>query len=77
MGRRDGLSVAVLYPTASKPDNLHNKTGLVVLVAPVSRTMRGQVLASHFLLSKRATDLRPGCKTQRIAPTLRQDESRN
>ncbi|GFO32103.1 hypothetical protein PoB_005860800 [Plakobranchus ocellatus] len=30
-----------------------------------------------FPLTNRATDVRPGCKTQRIAPTLRQDESRS
>ncbi|GFO25618.1 hypothetical protein PoB_005212300 [Plakobranchus ocellatus] len=29
-------------------------------------------MASPFPLSVRATDVRPGCKTQRIAPTLRQ-----
>ncbi|GFO09167.1 hypothetical protein PoB_003567200 [Plakobranchus ocellatus] len=29
-------------------------------------------MASPLLLSNRATDIRPGCKTQRIAPTLRQ-----
>ncbi|GFO05458.1 hypothetical protein PoB_003196300 [Plakobranchus ocellatus] len=34
--------------------------------------MRGHVIAPPFPLSDRATDVRPGCKTQRIAPTLRQ-----
>ncbi|GFN79926.1 hypothetical protein PoB_000643200 [Plakobranchus ocellatus] len=29
-------------------------------------------MAPPFPLSDRATDVRPGCKTQRIAPTLRQ-----
>ncbi|GFN77806.1 hypothetical protein PoB_000431200 [Plakobranchus ocellatus] len=29
-------------------------------------------MAPPFLLSDRAADVRPGCKTQRIAPTLRQ-----
>ncbi|GFO42036.1 hypothetical protein PoB_006854100 [Plakobranchus ocellatus] len=29
-------------------------------------------MAHPFPLSNRATDVRPGCKTQRIAPTLRQ-----
>ncbi|GFO28413.1 histone-lysine N-methyltransferase SETMAR [Plakobranchus ocellatus] len=29
-------------------------------------------MAPLFPLSNRATDVRPGCKTQRIAPTLRQ-----
>ncbi|GFO40498.1 hypothetical protein PoB_006700300 [Plakobranchus ocellatus] len=29
-------------------------------------------MAPPFPLSNRATDVRPGCKTQRIAPTLRQ-----
>ncbi|GFN80896.1 hypothetical protein PoB_000740200 [Plakobranchus ocellatus] len=40
--------------------------------AAVSRIMRGHVLAPPFPLSNRATDVRPGCKTKRIAPTLRQ-----
>ncbi|GFO08590.1 hypothetical protein PoB_003509500 [Plakobranchus ocellatus] len=30
-------------------------------------------MAPPFPLSNRATDVRPGCKTQRIAPTLRQE----
>ncbi|GFO46993.1 hypothetical protein PoB_007349800 [Plakobranchus ocellatus] len=34
-------------------------------------------MAPPFPLCNRATDIRPGCKTQRIAPTLRQDESRS
>ncbi|GFN77089.1 hypothetical protein PoB_000359500 [Plakobranchus ocellatus] len=34
--------------------------------------MRGHVTAPPFPLSDRAADVRPGCKTQRIAPTLRQ-----
>ncbi|GFO41355.1 hypothetical protein PoB_006786000 [Plakobranchus ocellatus] len=34
-------------------------------------------MAPPFLLSNRATDVRPSCKTQRIAPTFRQDESRS
>ncbi|GFN77201.1 hypothetical protein PoB_000370700 [Plakobranchus ocellatus] len=34
--------------------------------------MRGHVMAAPFPLSDRATDVRPGRKTQRIAPTLRQ-----
>ncbi|GFO43207.1 hypothetical protein PoB_006971200 [Plakobranchus ocellatus] len=34
--------------------------------------MRGNVISPPFPLSDRATDVRPGCKTQRIAPTLRQ-----
>ncbi|GFO01468.1 hypothetical protein PoB_002797300 [Plakobranchus ocellatus] len=38
----------------------------------VSRIMRGHVMAAPFPLSDRASDVRPGCKTQRIAPTLRQ-----
>ncbi|GFN93992.1 hypothetical protein PoB_002049800 [Plakobranchus ocellatus] len=38
----------------------------------VSRIMRGHVMAAPFPLSDRATDVRPGCKTQRIAPTLQQ-----
>ncbi|GFN98081.1 hypothetical protein PoB_002458700 [Plakobranchus ocellatus] len=29
-------------------------------------------MAPPFSLSNRATDVRPGCKTQKIAPTLRQ-----
>ncbi|GFO48680.1 hypothetical protein PoB_007518500 [Plakobranchus ocellatus] len=37
--------------------------------------MRGYVMVAPFPLSNRATDVRPGCKTQRIAPTLRQDGS--
>ncbi|GFN88524.1 hypothetical protein PoB_001503000 [Plakobranchus ocellatus] len=51
---------------------MRNKTGLVVRTATVSRIMRGNVMALHFPLSDRASDVRPGCKTQRIAPTLRQ-----
>ncbi|GFO28629.1 hypothetical protein PoB_005513400 [Plakobranchus ocellatus] len=39
--------------------------------------MRGHVMASPFRLSNRATDVRPCCKTQRIAQMLRQDESRS
>ncbi|GFN96224.1 hypothetical protein PoB_002273000 [Plakobranchus ocellatus] len=38
----------------------------------VSRSMRGHVMAPPFPLSNKATDVRPGCKTQRIAPTLQQ-----
>ncbi|GFO24922.1 hypothetical protein PoB_005142700 [Plakobranchus ocellatus] len=38
----------------------------------VSSIMRGQVMATPFPLSNRATDVKPGCKTQRITPTLRQ-----
>ncbi|GFN94783.1 hypothetical protein PoB_002128900 [Plakobranchus ocellatus] len=34
--------------------------------------MHGQVIALPFPLSDRASDVKPGCKTQRIAPTLRQ-----
>ncbi|GFO44634.1 hypothetical protein PoB_007113900 [Plakobranchus ocellatus] len=34
--------------------------------------MRGHLMAAPFPLSDRASDVRPGCKTQRIAPTLRQ-----
>ncbi|GFN91941.1 hypothetical protein PoB_001844700 [Plakobranchus ocellatus] len=34
--------------------------------------MHGHVIAAPFPLSDRASDVRPGCKTQRIAPTLRQ-----
>ncbi|GFO00955.1 hypothetical protein PoB_002746000 [Plakobranchus ocellatus] len=34
--------------------------------------MRGHVTAPPFPLSDRAADVRPGCKTQRIAQTLRQ-----
>ncbi|GFO03769.1 hypothetical protein PoB_003027400 [Plakobranchus ocellatus] len=49
-----------------------NKTGLVVRATTVTRIMRGHVMADPFLLSDRASDVRTGCKTQRIAPTLRQ-----
>ncbi|GFO49384.1 hypothetical protein PoB_007588900 [Plakobranchus ocellatus] len=34
--------------------------------------MRGNVMVPPFPLSDRASDVRLGCKTQRIAPTLRQ-----
>ncbi|GFO34039.1 hypothetical protein PoB_006054400 [Plakobranchus ocellatus] len=34
-------------------------------------------MAPLFPSSYRATDVRAGCKTLRIAPTLRQDESRS
>ncbi|GFO22253.1 hypothetical protein PoB_004875800 [Plakobranchus ocellatus] len=34
--------------------------------------MRDHVMAPPFPLSNRATDVRPGCKTEKIAPTLRQ-----
>ncbi|GFO09524.1 hypothetical protein PoB_003602900 [Plakobranchus ocellatus] len=44
----------------------------MVRAATVSRIMRGHVMAAPFPLSNRATDIRPGCKTQRIAPSLRQ-----
>ncbi|GFN80798.1 hypothetical protein PoB_000730400 [Plakobranchus ocellatus] len=47
----------------------------MVRAATVSRIMCGHVMATPahpFPLSDRATDVRPGCKTQRIAPTLRQ-----
>ncbi|GFO23198.1 hypothetical protein PoB_004970300 [Plakobranchus ocellatus] len=40
--------------------------------ATVSRVVRGHIMAPPFALSNRATDVRPGYKTQRIAPTLRQ-----
>ncbi|GFO05459.1 hypothetical protein PoB_003196400 [Plakobranchus ocellatus] len=51
---------------------LRNETGLVVRAGTVNRIMRGHVMAPPFPLSDRASDVRPGCKTQRIAPTLRQ-----
>ncbi|GFO46983.1 hypothetical protein PoB_007348800 [Plakobranchus ocellatus] len=38
----------------------------------VSRIVRGHVMAPPFPLSNRASDVRPGCRIQRIAPTLRQ-----
>ncbi|GFO34698.1 hypothetical protein PoB_006120300 [Plakobranchus ocellatus] len=44
----------------------------MVRAATVSRIMRGHVMAAPFPLSVRASDVRPGCKTQRIAPTIRQ-----
>ncbi|GFN75962.1 hypothetical protein PoB_000246800 [Plakobranchus ocellatus] len=44
----------------------------MVRAATVSRIMRGHVMAAPFPLSDRTSDVRPGCKTQRIAPTLRQ-----
>ncbi|GFO40737.1 hypothetical protein PoB_006724200 [Plakobranchus ocellatus] len=34
--------------------------------------MRGHVMAAPVPLSDRASDVRSGCKTQRITPTLRQ-----
>ncbi|GFO25777.1 hypothetical protein PoB_005228200 [Plakobranchus ocellatus] len=40
--------------------------------ATVSRIMRGHIMAPPFPLSNRGTDARPGCETQRIAPSLRQ-----
>ncbi|GFO30033.1 hypothetical protein PoB_005653800 [Plakobranchus ocellatus] len=57
---------------AYKPDNLRNSTGLVFRAATVSRIMRGHVMSPPFPLPNRATDVRTGCKTHRIAPTLRQ-----
>ncbi|GFN73743.1 hypothetical protein PoB_000024900 [Plakobranchus ocellatus] len=60
------------YPSTSQPDNLRNKTSLVFREATVSRIMSGHVMAPHIPLSNRVTDVRPSCKTQRIAPTLRQ-----
>ncbi|GFO46135.1 hypothetical protein PoB_007264000 [Plakobranchus ocellatus] len=39
--------------------------------------MRGHLMAPSFSLSNRATDIRPGSKAQRVALTLRQDESRS
>ncbi|GFO39018.1 hypothetical protein PoB_006552300 [Plakobranchus ocellatus] len=62
------MSQLLLYPTPSWPENLRNKTGLVVRAAMVSRIMRGRKMAPHFRLSNGATDVRPGCKTQRITP---------
>ncbi|GFO49589.1 hypothetical protein PoB_007609400 [Plakobranchus ocellatus] len=55
----------------------HRHVSLIICVtrlasATISRIMRGHVMAPPFPLSDRATDVRPGCKTQRIAPTLRQ-----
>ncbi|GFO03022.1 hypothetical protein PoB_002952700 [Plakobranchus ocellatus] len=47
-------------------------TGLVIRAATVSRIMRGHVMATPFPLSNSATDVRPGWKTQRIAPAPRQ-----
>ncbi|GFN74043.1 vacuolar segregation protein pep7-like [Plakobranchus ocellatus] len=57
----------------SWPDNLRNKTGLMVRAAMVSRIMCGHVMASPFPLSNRATRQDQGGKTQRIANTLRQE----
>ncbi|GFO43859.1 hypothetical protein PoB_007036400 [Plakobranchus ocellatus] len=45
---------------------------LVIRAAKGSRIMHGHVMAAPFPLFDRATDVRPGCKTRRIAPTLRQ-----
>ncbi|GFO30778.1 hypothetical protein PoB_005728300 [Plakobranchus ocellatus] len=67
-----GPTLTVRYPPTSWPDNLRYKTGLVFRAATVSRIMRGHVMAAPFPLSNRATDVRPGCETQRIAPTLRE-----
>ncbi|GFN89260.1 hypothetical protein PoB_001576600 [Plakobranchus ocellatus] len=67
----------MLYPTRSKSGTLPSKTGLVVSAVTVSRIMRGHVMAPLLPLSNRSTDIRPGCNTQRIAPTPRLDESRN
>ncbi|GFO08790.1 hypothetical protein PoB_003529500 [Plakobranchus ocellatus] len=44
----------------------------MVRTATVSRIMLGHVMAAPFPLSDRASDVRPGCKTRRIASTLRQ-----
>ncbi|GFO28082.1 hypothetical protein PoB_005458700 [Plakobranchus ocellatus] len=38
----------------------------------VNRVMRGHVMARPFPLCNRASDVRPGFKAQRMAPTLRQ-----
>ncbi|GFO33101.1 hypothetical protein PoB_005960600 [Plakobranchus ocellatus] len=72
---RTDVAVTVRYPPISKLDNFLNEPGLVVWVATVSRIMRGHVMAPHFSLSNGTADVRPGCKTQRIAPTLQHDES--
>ncbi|GFN88520.1 hypothetical protein PoB_001502600 [Plakobranchus ocellatus] len=63
-----GPTLTVLCSPTSKPYNMRNKTGLVLR----SRIMRGHVIAppTPFLLSDRGTDVRPGCKTQGIAPVL-------
>ncbi|GFN97576.1 hypothetical protein PoB_002408200 [Plakobranchus ocellatus] len=71
--RKTDVAVTVLYPPTSELDNLRKKTGLVVRAATVSIIMRGNVMATPISLSDRGTDVRPGCKTQRIIPTLRQD----
>ncbi|GFO01389.1 hypothetical protein PoB_002789400 [Plakobranchus ocellatus] len=70
-----GPTLTVLYPTTSWPDNLRNKTGLVVRAATVSRIIGGHLMATPFPLSNNVADGRPGCKTQRITMTLRQVES--
>ncbi|GFO50678.1 hypothetical protein PoB_007718300 [Plakobranchus ocellatus] len=67
-----GPTLTVRYSPTSLPDNLCKKTGLVFQVATVSRIMRGHVMAPSFLLPNRANDVKPGCKTQMKAPTLRQ-----
>ncbi|GFO15618.1 hypothetical protein PoB_004212300 [Plakobranchus ocellatus] len=59
-------AVTMLYPT-SKLVNLRNKTGLVVRKATVNKILWG----TPFPLFNRATDVRSGCNTQRVAPTLR------
>ncbi|GFN96790.1 hypothetical protein PoB_002329600 [Plakobranchus ocellatus] len=69
--RRTDVAVTVLYPTTSSPDNLRNKTGLVVRTATVNRIMSGHVVGTPFPLSHRAAGVRPSCKAQRIAPILR------
>ncbi|GFN87727.1 hypothetical protein PoB_001423300 [Plakobranchus ocellatus] len=51
--------------------------GLVVRAAMVSKIMRGHIMALPFPLFNRATNVRQGCKKQKIAPTLRQDENRS
>ncbi|GFO28208.1 hypothetical protein PoB_005471300 [Plakobranchus ocellatus] len=61
-----------LHGSIHDPDNLRNKTGLMLRAAKVIRIMHGREMVTPFPLSNRATDVRPGCKTQKIALMLRQ-----
>ncbi|GFO42616.1 hypothetical protein PoB_006912100 [Plakobranchus ocellatus] len=55
----------------------HQQVSLIICVTRLASWFARQrsvelCVAAPFPLSDRASDVRPGCKTQRIAPTLRQ-----
>ncbi|GFN99746.1 hypothetical protein PoB_002625200 [Plakobranchus ocellatus] len=57
---------------AVSENSIESKRKIVFRATTVSRIIRGHLMTPPFPLPNRAADVRPGCKTQRIAPTLRQ-----